>query len=257
MFNGREYSLVRIWWRPNCKLTNGRRPSKETLCISGLLYFLPPWLRCLLLVRSNRFKTFTDWHPGLVRFPMLSMWSLQPYGAAVPSCRIQCSSRLRRKGVLKLGLFVGWYIFSRIRTFIERTEWSGRLKCLYSNWLPPVLIEDRCPFILFLNSPLVSPTYINPQRAHSIAYTRLQDLQDRSSKLCVENDRLVRLLEKELSVIRILQVLQFLVPHLDIVQSFGTNLWSLRTSRIFTLHGLISMNLSAFRYHSVLSSLTT
>ena len=173
MFKGREYSLVRIWWRPNCKLTNGRRPSKETLCISGLLYFLEPWLRCLLLVLSNRFKTFTDWHPGLVRFPMLSMWSLQPYGAAVPSCLIQCSSRFRRKGVLKPGLFVGWYIFSRIRTFIERTEWSGRLKCLYNNWLPPVLIEDRCPFILFLNSPLVSPTYINPQRAHSIPYTTL------------------------------------------------------------------------------------
>ena len=75
MFKGREYSLVRIWWRPNCKLTNSRRPSKETLCISGLLYFLKPWLRRLLLVLSNRFKTFTDWHPGLVRFPMLSMWS--------------------------------------------------------------------------------------------------------------------------------------------------------------------------------------
>ena len=167
MFKGREYSLVRIWWRLNCKLTNGRRPSKETLCISSLLYFLEPWLRCLLLVLSNRFKTFTDWHPGLVRFPMLSMWSLQPYGAAVPCCLIQYSSHFRRKGVLKPGLFVGWYIFSRIRTFIKRTEWSGRLKCLYNNWLPPVLIEDRCPFILFLKYPLVSPTYINPQRAHS------------------------------------------------------------------------------------------
>ena len=130
VFKGREYSLVRIWWRPNCKLTNGRRPSKEKLCISGLLYLLEPWLRYLLLVRPNRFKTFTDWHPGLVRFPMLSIWSLQPYGAAVPSCRIQCSSRFRRKGVLELiGLFVGGYIFSRIRTFMERTEWSGRLKC--------------------------------------------------------------------------------------------------------------------------------
>ena len=129
VFKGREYSLVRIWWRPNNKLTNGRRPSKETLCISGLLYLLEPWLRCLLLVRSNRFKTFTDWHPGLVRFPILSIRSLQPYGAAVPSCRIQYSSRFRRKGVHEfIGLFVG-YIFSRIRTFMERTEWSGRLKC--------------------------------------------------------------------------------------------------------------------------------
>ena len=85
MFRGMVYSLVRIWWRPNCKLTNGSRPSKETLCIPGLSYFLEPWLWCLLLVRSNRFKTFTDWHPGLVRFPILSMWSLQPYGAVVPS----------------------------------------------------------------------------------------------------------------------------------------------------------------------------
>ena len=75
VFKGRKYSLVRIWCRPNCKSTNDRRPSKETLCISGLFYFLGPWLRCLLLVRSNRFKTFTDWHPGLVRFPMLSIWS--------------------------------------------------------------------------------------------------------------------------------------------------------------------------------------
>ena len=65
MIKGREYSLVRIWWKPNCKLTNGRRPSKETLCISGLLYFLEPWLRRPLLVLPNRFKTFTDWHPGL------------------------------------------------------------------------------------------------------------------------------------------------------------------------------------------------
>ena len=60
VLKGREYSLVRIWWRPYCKLTNDRRPSKEILCISGLLYFLEPWLRCLLLVRPNRFKTFTD-----------------------------------------------------------------------------------------------------------------------------------------------------------------------------------------------------
>ena len=56
VFKGREYILVRIWWRPNCKLTNDRRPSKETVCISALLYLLEPWLRCLLLVRSNRFK---------------------------------------------------------------------------------------------------------------------------------------------------------------------------------------------------------
>ena len=39
-FNDREYSFVRIWWRPNCKLTNGKSPSNETSCISGLLYFL-------------------------------------------------------------------------------------------------------------------------------------------------------------------------------------------------------------------------
>ena len=68
VFKGREYSLVRIWWWPNCKLTNGRRQSKETLCISCLLYLLEPCFLCLLLVRSKRFKIFTDWHPGLVRF---------------------------------------------------------------------------------------------------------------------------------------------------------------------------------------------
>ena len=97
VFKGRECSLVRIWWGPYCQLTNVKRPSKETLCISGLLYLLEPWLRCLLLVRSNIFKTFTDWHPGLVRFPMLSICSLQLYGAAVPGCRTQCSSRFVRE----------------------------------------------------------------------------------------------------------------------------------------------------------------
>ena len=70
-----------------------------------------------------------------------------------------------------------------------------------NDWDLP-LIKDRCPFILFLNSP--SPTNFNPQRAHSIAYTTLYDLQDRSSKLCVKNERLVRLIEKELLVMRIL-----------------------------------------------------
>ena len=92
-----------------------------------------------------------------------------------------------------------------------------------------------------------------------MAYTTLSDLQDRSLKLCVEKERLVRLLEKEVSVIniRIPLFLQFLLPHLEIVQTFGTNLWSLNNSRTFTSHVLIWMNLSAFRYHSVISSLTT
>ena len=129
VFKGREYSLVRIWWRPNCKLTNGRRPSKETLCISRLLYLLEPWLRCLLLVRSNRFKIFTDWHPGLVRFPMLSIWSLQPYGAAVPSCRIQCSSRFRRKEVHELiGLFYGMICLLENSNFHGEDGMIGQIK---------------------------------------------------------------------------------------------------------------------------------
>ena len=54
---------------------------------------------------------------------------------------------------------------------------------------------------------------INPQRPHSMPYTKLVDLQDRLSKLCVVKERLVKLLEKELSVMRILHVLQFLLPH--------------------------------------------
>ena len=84
-FDVREYSFVRISWRFNCKLTNCKSPLNETSCISGLLYFLEPWLRGILLVLSNRFKTFNDWHPRLVKFPMLSMWSLQPiiYGYPV------------------------------------------------------------------------------------------------------------------------------------------------------------------------------
>ena len=148
----------------------------------------------------KQIKTFTDWHPGLVRFPMLSIWSLQPYGAAVPSC----SSRFQRKGVLKIGLFVQWYIFWGIRTFIERTEWYGRLKCLYNNWLPPVLHWTHSSF--FFSTLVWCPLHIS----------------------------------KELSVIRILHVLQFLVPHLEIVQSFGTNLWSLRADPSHSVLGYIS-----------------
>ena len=72
-FNGIEYSLVRIWRRPNCKLTNGKSPSNETSCISVLSYFIEPWLRCLLLVLSNRFKTFSDWHPHTVQ-PNRTLW---------------------------------------------------------------------------------------------------------------------------------------------------------------------------------------
>ena len=49
-FNDREFSFLRIWWRPNCKLTNGKSSSNETSCIPGLLYFLEPWLRRFLLV---------------------------------------------------------------------------------------------------------------------------------------------------------------------------------------------------------------
>ena len=132
VFKGREYSLGRIWWRPNCKLTNGIRPSKETLCISGLLYLREPWLRRLLPGSAKQILNI-HWlasRTGKISYAIDMVWSLQPYGAAVPSCRIQCSSRFRRKGILELiGLFVGWYIFSRIRTFMERTEWSGRLKC--------------------------------------------------------------------------------------------------------------------------------
>ena len=92
--------------------TAGAHRKRRHECISGFFYLLEPWLRGALLVRSNRFKTSTDLHPGLVKFPMLSMWPLKPYGAAVPSCRIQYSSRFRRKRVLRLGLFVGWYFFS-------------------------------------------------------------------------------------------------------------------------------------------------
>ena len=86
-------------------------------------------------------------------------------------------------------------------------------------------------------------------------YTKLVDLQERLSKLCVVKE--VKLLEKELSVMRILHVLQFLLPHWAIVQSVGANIWSVSTSTIFTLHGLIWMNLSAFLYQRLLSSLTT
>ena len=105
---------------------------------------------------------------------IVPIWSLHPYmyGAAVPSCRIQYSSRFQRKGVPRLGLFVGLYVFSKIRTFIERMKWSDILKCLWSKWLPPWLIWNRCQFILLLNWPFVFLTYINLQILHSIAYDK-------------------------------------------------------------------------------------
>ena len=89
IFNGREYSLVRTWWKPYCKFTNGRSPWKETSCISGLIISSWAMTSSSPAVSAKQIQTFTDRHPGLARFPMLSMWSLQPYGAAVPSCRIQ------------------------------------------------------------------------------------------------------------------------------------------------------------------------
>ena len=47
-FNGREYIFVQIWWRPNCKFTNDKSSSNAASRISGVLYFLESWLRCLL-----------------------------------------------------------------------------------------------------------------------------------------------------------------------------------------------------------------
>ena len=80
-FIDREYRFLRIWWRPNRKLTIAKSPSNETSCIQCLLYFLEPWLRCRLFVLSHRFKTWTDWRLRPVRFPILSILLLQPYGA--------------------------------------------------------------------------------------------------------------------------------------------------------------------------------
>ena len=72
-------------------------------------------------------------------------------------------------------------------------------------------VDDSCWFCQtcskHLPTGIVSPTYINPQRLQSMPYSKLADLQDRLSKLCVLKERLVKLLENELSVMRILHVL--------------------------------------------------
>ena len=47
---------------------------------------------------------------------------LQPYGTAVPNSLIQNSSCCLRSGVLRLGLLVGWYIFSSILTLKDKIE---------------------------------------------------------------------------------------------------------------------------------------
>ena len=77
MFNGREYRLLRIWWRPNCKFTNGRNPSKETSCISGLLYLLEPWLRGLLL-SSPKVPSSTTIHYQFCLLPKSSSRAIKP-----------------------------------------------------------------------------------------------------------------------------------------------------------------------------------
>ena len=53
------------------------------------------------------FITFNELQFGLERLTILLMLSLKPYGIADPSCRIKYSSLCLRKGVLRLGLFVG------------------------------------------------------------------------------------------------------------------------------------------------------
>ena len=81
------------------------------------------------------------------------------------------------------------------------------------------------------------------------------------SKLCVVKERL-KLLEKELSVMRIVHVLQFLFSHWAIVQSVGAIITSLGTSILlststtFTLYGLIWINLSAFLYQRLFDNIS-
>ena len=57
-----------------------------------------------------------------VKIPYRIYFALQPYGAAVPNSLIQNSSRCLRSGVLRLGLLVGWYIFSSILILKKRRE---------------------------------------------------------------------------------------------------------------------------------------
>ena len=110
-FNGREYSFVRRWWNLTvnwrmARTHRARHHVSQAYYISSSHYFDVSCLFC-----QNRFKRFTHWYPGLVRLTMLSMWSLQPYGAAVPSCRIQCSSRFRlpyNGYILRLEIFAIW-----------------------------------------------------------------------------------------------------------------------------------------------------
>ena len=48
------------------------------------------FLSSLLFVKMP--KTLVCLHEGLLRVPTPFIWSLQPYGAAVPSSLIQCNS---------------------------------------------------------------------------------------------------------------------------------------------------------------------
>jgi hypothetical protein len=126
--SGKKYSFVQIQCIPSGILTYGGRQFIATSCSLGDMYWPWPWLCLRLGVLSKMFITFTLLHPGLDRLPLISFLSLHPYGIAVPSFRIQYSSFCLRSGARKLGFLLGWYIFSRMRTFIERLECSGCLK---------------------------------------------------------------------------------------------------------------------------------
>ena len=127
-----------MWCRPNGLFTKGKRESKDTSCIMGLLYEQCPWLRLRRVVLVKSPITFTLLHCGLEIFPMLPILSLHPYGKAVPSFLIQYSSRCLRKGVLNVGLLAWWYIFFYdshfhrydgmvwgIKMFLDVTEQQG------------------------------------------------------------------------------------------------------------------------------------
>ena len=61
-FNGIEYSFVRIWWKPYCKLTNGKSQSNDTLKISSfirLFKFLKLYNVVPLFIYNNN---KIDWH---------------------------------------------------------------------------------------------------------------------------------------------------------------------------------------------------
>ena len=129
---GSWYSLVRIWWSPNGCCTYGRRVSNATSAWKLRPIVVPMSMTYLASLRAAKEPHHIDravsW-AGKIPYRIYSI--IATIWCCSTNSLIQNSSPVYE--VLRLGLLVGWYIFSRIY-LKDKIEWSGRLKCWECNW---------------------------------------------------------------------------------------------------------------------------